>query len=90
MKVTTLGIDLAKSQLHGVDARGVVMLRKQLRRKQVLPFLTRLSPCLVGMEACAGSHYWAREIAKLGHQAPHESAPRGTLREEQQERPQRR
>ncbi len=70
MKVTTLGIDLAKSvfQLHGVDARGVVMLRKQLRRKQVLPFLTRLSPCLVGMEACAGNHYWAREIAKLGHQ----------------------
>src|SRR5712692_10233776 len=70
MKVTTLGIDLAKSvfQLHVVDARGVVMLRKQLRRKQVLPFLTRLSPCLVGMEACAGSHYRAREIAKLGHQ----------------------
>src|SRR5713101_426303 len=71
MKVTTLGIDLAKSvfQLHGVDARGVVMLRKQLRRKQVLPFLTRLSPCLVGMEACAGAHYWAREIEKLGHTA---------------------
>src|SRR5713226_8045892 len=81
MKVTTLGIDLAKSvfQLDGVDARGVVMLRKQLRRKQVLPFLTRLSPCLVGMEACAGSHYWAREITKLGHQvrlmSPHLVAP---------------
>ena len=81
MKVTTLGIDLAKSvfQLHGVDARGVVMLRKQLRRKQVLPFLARLSPCLVGMEACSSSHYWAREIAKLGHQvrlmSPHLVAP---------------
>jgi transposase len=70
MKVTTLGIDLAKSvfQLYGVDARGVVMLRKQLRGKQMLPFLTKLVPCLVGMEACAGSHYWAREITKLGHQ----------------------
>jgi len=81
MKVTTLGIDLAKSvfQLDGVDARGVVMLRKQLRRKQVLPFLTRLSPCLVGMEACAGSHYSAREIGKLGHRvrlmSPHLVAP---------------
>jgi transposase len=81
MKVTTLGIDLAKSvfQLHGVDARGVVMLRKQLRRKQMLPFLTKRVPCLVGMEACAGSHYWAREITKLGHQvrlmSPHLVAP---------------
>ncbi len=81
MKVTTLGIALAKSvfQLHGVDARGVVMLCKQLRRKQVLPFLTRLSPLLVGMEACAGSHYWAREIGKLGHHvrlmSPHLVAP---------------
>lgn len=71
MKVTTLGIDLAKSifRLHGVDARGAVVLRKQLTRKQVLPFLARLEPCLVGMEACAGAHYWAREIAKLGHAA---------------------
>ena len=81
MKVTTLGIDLAKGvfQLHGVDARGVVMLRKQLRRKQMLPFLTKLVPCLVRMEACAGSHYWPREITQLGHQvrlmSPHLVAP---------------
>jgi transposase len=56
MKVTTLGIDLAKSifRLHGVDARGAVALRKQLTRKQVLSFLARLEPCSVGMEACGG------------------------------------
>ena len=81
MRVTTLGIDLAKSvfQLHGLDARGVVMLHKQLRRRHMLPFLTKLAPCLVGMEACAGSHYWAREITKLGRQvrlmSPHLVAP---------------
>jgi transposase len=69
MKVTTLGIDLAKSTLrvNSVDGRGTVVLRKQLTRKQLRPFLARLSPCLVGMEACAGAHYWAREIEKLGH-----------------------
>jgi transposase len=69
MNVTTLGIDLAKSifRLHGVDARGVVVLRRQVTRKQLLPFLTRLSPCLIGMEACASGHYWARELNKLGH-----------------------
>jgi transposase len=63
MKATTLGIDLAKStfRLHGVDARGAVVLRRQLTRKQLLPFLARLSPCLIGMEACAGAHHWARE-----------------------------
>jgi len=71
MKVTTLGIDLAKNifRIHGVDGRGAVVLRKQLSRKQMLPFLARLEPCLVGMEACAGAHYWAREIQKLGHTA---------------------
>jgi transposase len=71
MKVTTLGIDLAKNifRIHGVDGRGAVVLRKQLGRKQMLPFLARLEPCLVGMEACAGAHYWAREIQKLGHTA---------------------
>jgi transposase len=71
MKVTTLGIDLAKNifRLHGVDGRGAVVPRKQLSRKQMLPFLARLEPCLVGMEACAGAHYWAREIQKLGHTA---------------------
>jgi transposase len=71
MKVTTLGIDLAKNifRIHGVDGRGAVVLRKQLSRMQMLPFLARLEPCLVGMEACAGAHYWAREIQKVGHTA---------------------
>ncbi len=70
MEITTLGIDLAKSvfQLHGVDAEGAVVLRKKLRRGAVLAFLSELSPCLIGMEACASSHYWAREIAVLGHE----------------------
>ena len=68
-QVTTIGLDLAKNvfQLHGVDAAGNVLLRKQLRRGDVLRFLSGLSPCLVGMEACATAHYWARELAKLGH-----------------------
>jgi hypothetical protein len=69
MHVTTLGIDLAKSvfQLHGVDAKGAVVLQKKLRRGAVLDFLSKLEPCLVGMEACATSHHWAREVAALGH-----------------------
>jgi transposase len=81
MKATTIGIDLAKStfRLHGVDGRGVTVLRRQLTRKQLLPFLVRLSSCTVGLEACAGAHYWAREIEKLGHKAklmsPHCVAP---------------
>jgi pimeloyl-ACP methyl ester carboxylesterase len=71
MKVTTLGIDPAKSifRLHGVDTRGVAVLRRQLTRKQLLPFLAKLSPCLVGMEAGSGAHFWAREIGKLGRRA---------------------
>jgi transposase len=69
MKVTTLGIDLAKSifRVHGVDDRGTVVLRPQFARKQLLSVLANLPPSLVGMEACAGAHYWAREIEKLGH-----------------------
>jgi transposase len=68
-QVTTIGLDIAKNvfQLHGVDAAGNVLLRKQLRRGDVLRFFSGLSPCLVGMEACATAHYWARELAKLGH-----------------------
>ena len=67
MEIRTLGIDLAKSvfQLHGVDADGVVVLQKKLRRGAVLDFLGKLDPCLIGMEACATSHHWAREIAAL-------------------------
>ena len=69
-EVTTIGLDLAKSvfQVHGVDASGRAVIRRQLRRRQVLAFFGKLPPCLVGIEACASSHYWAREIAKLGHQ----------------------
>lgn len=69
MEVTTIGIDLAKHvfQIHGVDAAGGIVLRKALRRAQVLPFFAKLAPCLVGMEACGTSHHWARELLALGH-----------------------
>ena len=69
-EVTTIWLDLAKSvfQVHGVDRAGKVVIRRQLKRSQVLAFLRKLPPCLVGMEACATSHYWAREIATLGHE----------------------
>ena len=68
-QITTLGIDTAKQvfQLHGVDAQGHTVLHKRVSRKQVLPLLAQVPPCLVGLEACGGSHYWAREITKLGH-----------------------
>ena len=70
MHITTIGIDLAKSvfQIHGVDAEGNVVLKKKLRRGAVLTFLCDLPPCLIGMEACATSHHWAREIGALGHE----------------------
>src|SRR5215468_8382776 len=66
-EVTTIGFDLAKHvfQVHGVDAEGATVLRKQLRRAQVLAFFGRLPPCLVGLEACATAHYWARELRRL-------------------------
>jgi len=69
MKVTTSGIDVAKSvfQVHGVDEGGKVVLRRQIRRAQLLLFFSRLAPCLIGMEACASSHYWARKLSALGH-----------------------
>jgi transposase len=70
MNVNTLGIDLAKNvfRVHGIDGRGTAVVRRELRRRQLLPFMAQLQPCLVGMEACGGAHYWAREMAKLGHQ----------------------
>jgi transposase len=70
MEITTIGLDLAKSvfQVHGIDASGQVVIRRSLRRAQMLPFFARLPSCLVGMEACGTSHYWARELIKLGHQ----------------------
>jgi len=69
MQVSTIGIDLAKNvfQVHGVDAIGKVTITKKLRRSQVLPLFERLPPCLIGMEACATSHHWARELRALGH-----------------------
>ena len=69
-EVTTIGLDLAKHvfQLHGVDAEGATVLRKQLRRAQVLTFFSRQPRCLVGLEACATAHYWARELRALGHE----------------------
>ena len=69
MTVTTIGIDLAKSmfQVHGVDSRGHAVLRKQLKRIQLQPFFANLPPCLIGMESCSGSHYFARQLEALGH-----------------------
>jgi transposase len=69
MNVTTIGIDLAKNvlQVHGVDARGKVILRKQLRRAQVISFFANLPPCLIGMEACASAHHWGRTLGRFGH-----------------------
>ena len=71
MKITTIGIDLAKTvfQVHGVDDRGKAVLRKQLKRKDVMSFFANLEPCLIGMEACGSAHYWARKLAELGHTA---------------------
>lgn len=69
MNITILGIDLAKAvfQVHGVDEHGRAVLSKQLSRKQLLPFLANVPPCLIGLEACSGAHFWARELQKLGH-----------------------
>lgn len=68
--ITTIGVDLAKSvfQLHGVEAEGNAVLRRQLRRSQMLEFFQNQPGCLVGMEACASAHYWARELTRLGHE----------------------
>src|ERR1700680_3303963 len=70
MQVTTIGLYIAKNvfQVHGIDAKEKVVVRKQLRRSQVIAFFSALPPCLIGMEACASAHYWARELGKLGHE----------------------
>ena len=67
--ITTIGLDIAKSvfQVHGIDAEGNVVLRRQLKRRYVLAFFQKLPPCLVGIEACASSHHWSRELQALGH-----------------------
>ena len=69
MQVTTVGIDVSKNvfQLHGVDAQGQVGLTQRVSRAKVLPIMTPLPPCRVGLEACGGAHYWARELIQLGH-----------------------
>jgi transposase len=71
MNITTIGLDIAKNvfQVHGVDENGNTVLRKKLNRNQVLAFFANLLPCLIGLEACGGAHYWARELIKLGHDA---------------------
>jgi transposase len=67
--ITTIGLDIAKSvfQVHGIDAEGNVTLRRRVKRRYVLAFFQRLLPCLVGIEACASSHHWSRELQALGH-----------------------
>ena len=67
--VTTIGLDIAKSvfQVHGVDAAGQVVIRRQIKRRYVLAFFQKLPPCLVGIEACASAHHWSRELQALGH-----------------------
>ena len=67
--ISTVGLDIAKSvfQVHGVDAHGIVVVRRQLKRRYVLAFFKKLPPCLVGIEACATSHHWSRELQALGH-----------------------
>jgi transposase len=68
-RISIMGIDLAKAvfQLHGTDAQGKMVFQKKLRRSELKEFIVKLSPCLIGMEACGGSHYWAREFEKMGH-----------------------
>ena len=67
--ITTIGLDIAKSvfQVHGIDAAGNPVVRRQLKRRQVIAFFGKLEPCLVGIEACASSHHWARQLTALGH-----------------------
>ena len=68
-QIQVVGLDLAKQvfQVHAIAADGSVLVKRQLRRSQVLAFFSKLEPCLVGLEACGGAHFWAREIAAFGH-----------------------
>jgi transposase len=69
MQLATIGLDLAKNvfQVHGITAGGKAVVRRTLRRNDVLNFFATIEPCLVGMEACGTAHYWARQIARFGH-----------------------
>src|SRR3974390_3595226 len=78
MQVSTIGVDLAKNvfQVHGVDSVGNIVITRQLRRKQIIELFGKIPACLVGMEACATAHHWAREVSKLGHtRAPDAAEP---------------
>src|SRR5277367_2814199 len=70
VEIITIGLDIAKNvfQVHGVDGAGQVAVRRQLRRGEMVKFFGSLPPCLVGMEACGSSHYWARQVGALGHE----------------------
>ena len=70
MDISTAGLDFAKNvfQVHAIDSAGKVIVRRSLRRRQVMPFFTKLEPCLIGMEACGTSHFWGRELQALGHE----------------------
>ena len=70
MEITTIGLDLAKHvfQVHGVDEAGQAVMKRRLRRAQVITYFASLPPCLIGMEACATAHFWARELRSLGHE----------------------
>ena len=87
--ITTIGLDIAKSvfQVHGVDAEGNVIIRRQLKRRYVLAFFEKVPPCLVGIEACASSHHWSRELKALGHTVAADAAGlREALRQAAEER----
>jgi len=70
MKITTIGFDIAKTIFHlvAVSKMGLFVKKKQLKRRQVLAYMANLEPCLIAMEACGGTNYWARELIALGHQ----------------------
>ena len=70
MEITKVGLDLAKNvfQVHAISSTGEVVVRRALRRAQVIPFFSKLAPCLIGMEACGTSHHWGRELVRLGHE----------------------
>jgi transposase len=86
--VTTIGLDIAKSvfQVHGVDSTGHVVIRRQLKRRAVLAFFQKLLPCLVGIEACASSHHWSRELGTWPYRAVDAAGLREALRQAAEER----
>lgn len=89
MKITTIGLDLAKIvfQIHGVDECGKVAARKQLKRGEISKYFANLEPCLIGMEACGSAHYWARKLEGYGHTVKLMAPPvREALCQNEQER----